>query len=1206
VPPRARSQNPEPPADWVPTQAVPEPVINKPYEAPRRHWVYVGGVPTLNDGRRRATYWFKTKKTGTAQQELLAEEESDDLPLVNRLREDVKRWREAGYRGAEAVTKDLLRYWTRDDRPRPLFFCQREAAETLIYLLELAIPGQLGRTGFKNFEVAQKEIEGLLRAERPSFEDVDAELFPRIVDIPADSNLLPLRRLGCKMATGSGKTVVMAMLTTWAFCNRGRNPATTLFPSGVLICAPNLTVKRRLQVLRPDHPQNYYDFFDLVPAKYRDLMNAGRVLVTNWHGFGLESPHKEGDATFRVVDKGEESPEAFAKARLGDLAARLPVLVLNDEGHHCWRPRADQDAKLEGGLTKEQKDALKEEVEEARVWLAGLDRINNAGLLGSATPCIAACVDLSATPFYLAASGYPEGSPFPWLVSDFGLVDAIECGIVKVPRLPVRDDKGSKDEAGRPDPKYFRLWRHIDDQLKPKDRFANRRPKPEAVYREAQGALITLASQWKERYDQIKKASPEREPVPPVLIVVCNDTDLAEVFYEKISGEKRVEAEGKKGKVVEEIVYGQGLIPEFTNSEGKRHTFRIDTKLLAKIDTEDDESRDEAAERLRELLTTVGQRGRPGEQVRCVVSVSMLTEGWDATNVTHVLGIRAFDSQLLCEQVVGRGLRRMSYTPDPETGLLPAEYVDVYGIPFSLIPFKGAPKDGPNPNPVYNHIHAVQERDRFEIRLPVVESYTYDLRASGITCDVDELEGFVVNHEPTAVYVMPTRGYQGDAGPIVQQDLVRHDRTRFYEQVRFQQVVFWLTQMIVDDLIQGAEGEGVERLKNLRLARHQVFPDVLKIVGAYVDRKVEFAPGVDHRELALEKYAILLRERIRDGILPAAATKEAPLIPIVNSYKPYQSTWDVNYRTTRPVVQLTKSHLNAAAVLSDLEQQAIEVFEDLDAVDCYTPNARGVDMVVRYEYGDQPHEYLPDFILRLRGGKYLMLEIKGGGGEFRDEDRVKAKNAAARKWVAAVNNARRYGEWEYEICHDPSKLRGLLIRCASGPKVLPFRTVQPKTGEQFRNCVPLTSLRAAAGRWSEEQGALDEKGEWASEWVTFDTTTKFEPGMFVARVQGDSMEPDIPNGSYCLFRAPRGGSRQGRRVLVWHRGIDDPVTGGQYTLKVYTSEKAADEEGGSRHTKIVLKPLNKAYEPIVLLPEDEGEVGMIAEFVELVGSEGER
>ena len=1200
-----------PPSDWTPTQAVPEPVISTPYDEPVAYWSYKEGIPDKIPRRRPAMYWYKTKKLAHGQADLFAEEERDELPLVNRLRADVKRWREADYRGASAVTKDLLRHWARRDLARPLFFCQREAAETIIYLLEMAIPGRLGSTGYRKFEVGAEDLARLLAGERPDFEEISKDFAPSLVDVPAEDGLLPLRRMGCKMATGSGKTVVMAMLVAWAFCNRGRNPATRSYPNGVLICAPNLTINKRLQVLRPEDPDNYYDEFDIVPSKYRELMGAGKVLVTNWHGFKPKSEHSEGGTRYKVVQKGEETPEAFARHRIGELVHRMPILVFNDEGHHCWRPNPDKAAEkvanaAERGLSKEEKDTLELELEKARVWLAGLDRINNSGLAGDGKPGILTCVDLSATPFRLGTSGYPEGSPFPWLVSDFGLVDAIECGIVKVPRLPVNDDTGNEDDAGRPDPRYFRLWEHIKDNLQPVDK-VGKRPKPEAIYREAEGALITLAAQWQTQYEEIRARSEDQRPIPPVIIVVCDNTEVAQVFFEKISGERLVEKSTEDGgtELVTQYEDSQIGFPELANSERARHTVRIDTKLLAKIETDGKQTKDEATQQLRELIDTVGKRGGLGEQVRCVVSVAMLTEGWDASNVTHVLGVRAFGSQLLCEQVIGRGLRRMSYTPDPETGLLGTEYVDVYGIPFSLIPFKGKGQVDPKPDPVYHHIYSLPERSVLELRMPVVQSYTWGLRDSGIRCEVASLEGFVVDQEPTSVFLTPTRGYQDEPDPLQAADYVEQTREVYYQRVRLQQVVFKIAQLIVDDLAQGAHA--TQGTKMASLARHQLFPEVVRILREYIDKKVTFAKEVDKRELGLEKYAQLLRERVRDGILPAAASSELPLLPVLNTYQPFVTTARVNYHTTRKVMRLTKSHLNLAMLESGAggkkgeidERQAIELLEETDCVDCYTPNDRNVGLAVPYEYQGQPHQYEPDLVVKLRGGKMLMLEIKGKGGELHDPDRVNAKNAAAKKWVAAVNNSGRFGEWAFEICRSVEALRKALNDYSGGGDLLPFDIVQPKNEERFKTCVPLTSLSAAAGAFSEEQMGFDELVQWAQEWVAWDDHPRFEEGMFVARVQGRSMEPEMPDGAYCLFRPPRAGSRQGRRVLVWHSGISDPLTGGHYTLKVYTSEKAIEEEG-FRQIKIVLKPLNPEFEPIVLTAADEGDVRVIAEFVSVL------
>lgn len=1198
----------EPPKEWTPTHAAPDPILNNPYEEPSQHWSYIGGVPSKTPGRRPASYWFKTTKIGTTQEKLFAEEERDELPLVNKLRDDIRNWRRSNYRGASKVTRELFEYWFSQDRHRPLFFCQREAVESIIYLLEIAIPGRLAATGYRKFEVDAESLAKLLRGEN-AFSDLAEKIYyPKLIDSSADPSALPLRRLGCKMATGSGKTIVMAMLVAWAFCNRGRNPSSNNFPNAVLVVAPNLTVKERLQVLRPDIADNYYDVFDLVPTKYRELLNAGKVHVTNWHGFAPKSPHKEGDTSYAVVNKGEETNDAFTLDRLGELAERLPILVLNDEGHHCWRPNtAAQVAKLDKELTKEERDQLEEEAEEARVWLAGLDRINNSGLVGPGVSSILAAIDLSATPFYLANSGYPEGSPFPWLVSDFGLVDAIESGIVKVPRLPVKDDSGAKDEAGRPDPKYFRLWTHIRNSLNKGD-FVGKRPKPDVLYVRAESALATLASQWKEKFDKIRKDSIEQNPIPPVMIVVCDNTDLSQIVFEQISGEKEEDVLGEDGKVVKKKIFQGSQInfPDLANSEGVRHTFRIDSKLLAKIETEGEETKDEAAQELRELIASVGKRGGKGEQVRCVVSVGMLTEGWDANNVTHILGIRAFGSQLLCEQVVGRGLRRMNYTPDPVTKLLPAEYVDVYGIPFSLIPYKGRTETEKTNDPVYHHIHALDDRVDYKIGIPVVESYTYDIKTSGITCNVDQLEPLHVQEEPTKVYLVPQRGYRDATHSGDHDDFVEQNRDQFYAAVRMQQLLFRFTQDIVDDLIARAEGKSAEELKRNLLARHTLFPEVFRIVQKYIDIKVTFAPGVDPREIALKKYATRLRERVRDGIVDAVAPNDAPLLPIVNSFQPEVNTEDVSDYTSRPVVPLTKSHLNYAPIFSDWERQAIDILEESDAVKSYTPNMRKLGFQIHYDYQDAICHYEPDFVVKLANDTMLILEIKGKAGELHEPDRVNAKSQAAKKWVKAVNNAKRYGTWEFQICREIPSLSARLAAWAgitTSAQVLPFRSVENPTEDQrFKTCVPLVGLRAAAGYWSEEQISIEGLDSIANDWIEYDTATQFQPGMFVARVRGDSMEPLIPVNSYCLFRQPGIGTRQGKKLLIWHRGVTDSETGGEYTLKVYESEKTVRDDEQWEHTSITLKPLNPKYEPIVLTPTDEGDVRVLAEFVEVVGA----
>ena len=1027
----------------LPVQPVEKPIICNPYEEPPDHWIYdkESGAASHAGKRRPASYWYKTERTGSAQLSLLAEEERDDLPLVNLLRDDVRRLRERDYSAWPKVTRDLLQHWARADRARRLFFCQREAVETILYLFEFRI-WKTKRLPFKP-ALSDGDLALLLAGERPSFSFAGQEFFPRLVDPSPEDSIIPLRRMAAKMATGSGKTVVMSMLIAWAFCNRGQNQASAFFPNGVLICCPNLTVKERLQVLRPERPDNYYEQFDIVPVKYRPLLQAGKVLVTNWHRFSPESEHVEGGKAYVVVNKGPETPDTFARRVLEDLYGRLPIMVMNDEGHHCWRPAPEPE-----DLTGEEKREADEEREEARIWLDGLDRLNNCTPNPAKQPGISVCADLSATPFYIKGSGYPEGRPFPWIVTDFGLVDAIESGIVKIPRLPVQDT------TGRPDPKYFKLWKAINENLQPAERLPGKagRPKPDVVYREAEGAIQQIASQWKERYEQIQAATPGQEHVPPVMIIVCNDTDVAAAFYRKISGEIEEDvvteaevaevlaeeengngngsangaaAKAKGAKRKKRVTYGQGAIfPElFSNTPAEKRTIRIDTKLLAEAESDDPKKKkQDAAEELRQVVATVGKRGQPGEHVRCVVSVSMLTEGWDANNVTQVLGVRAFGSQLLCEQVVGRGLRRMDYVPDPKTGLLTEEYVDVYGIPFSVIPFKGRAVKGPAPeDKPKNHVRALPERKAMEIRFPVVEGFAFALRKNLIRCNVSELDPLVIepNREPTATFVRATVGYQ-EGSPAAHGapfDFVQQDRAEYYAGTHLQTIEFQIARLTVDELTVGADAATDKRRRVLRFqSRHQLFPQVFRYVDEYVQRKVNFN-GAHRCELGLEKYVKRMVERLRDGIVPDESEGEPPLMPILNRYKPIGTTTDVDFKTTRPCHATGKSHIDQV-VMDNLSWEASANFrlESSDAVAFYARNDH-LGLLIPYEYMDIDHSYEPDFLVRLANGVTVVLEIKG----FED-DQDKAKHTAAKRWVTAVNNWGQLGKWAFHVCRNPQLL----------------------------------------------------------------------------------------------------------------------------------------------------------------------------------------
>ncbi len=1009
----------DPAQESLPIQPVDKPILCSPYTEPDKHWLYdrSTGIPARTPGRRPASYWFRSERTGTAQQQLpgMTQEESDDLPLVNALRDDVRRWRDSGWAGASETTKTLLRHWWREDRSRRLFFCQIEAAETIIYLREMLAVGRKPRFAPK---LTLEDHAALMAGHNPRPLEWVAKVaqHPKLADQPHEPGLAPLTRYATKMATGSGKTVVMALLLAWAFCNRGTKPGDTRFPRRALVVCPNLTIRERLAVLRPGDPGNYFDMFDIVPSALRPELAKGRVLVTNWHAFNPEAEDIRvgGVAIGRL---GPETPESFARSRLGDLWDDEPLMVFNDEGHHAYRPapvREDESLSAEA----------KADREEATVWVSGLDKINAA--------CgVAFCVDLSATPFYIGGSGYPEGSPFPWVVSDFALVDAIESGITKIPRLPAADN------TGRPDPKYFRLWEHVMDGLRAGERLTGGKPKPEVVYRKAQDALLTLAGQWKGRFEQIAAAAPGQDRTPPVMIIVCDNTDIAEHFHRMISGEETVLAEPaadeddddddapkrrKKAKPVKQFGSGLGGFDGLWNKAGAEVTLRIDSSLLAAAESGDpNATRKDAAEELRRIVSTVGKPGAPGSHVRCVVSVNMLSEGWDANNVTHILGLRAFHSQLLCEQVVGRGLRRMDYTPDPETGLLTEEYVDIFGVPFSLIPFKGRPPGDPPPldDRPKHEVLAMPERAAFEMRFPVVEGFVVDLRRNLVVCDVDRVGKLKLDPSstPTAAFVRPQVGYAiGSPGTQTGFGFELATREEYYRNTHPQTIAFEIAREVVRGLTNAANPRGESLHATGRAA---LFPQVLRIVERYIARRVDFN-GCHPCELGLQTYAQRVSELLTAAIEPDGSRGETPLLPRLNRYRPIASTASVHFKTVKPVQATTASHLNfVAADTKSWEQAAALQFEMLakdGVVICYARNDH-LELNIPYEFFGQARVYEPDFIVRLGNGLQLMVEIKGPMPA-----ETEAKHQAAKRWVSAVNHWGQLGRWQFLACHDPQRL----------------------------------------------------------------------------------------------------------------------------------------------------------------------------------------
>jgi len=929
-----------------PNLIVDNPIVNDPFQEPTKYWLYTEGQPQLVHGRRPSGYYLAVRTTTKIKP--LAEEEFVEIETVNQIRQRVKKWRQQGYPNTTRITRELLNHWNNPAREgkKRLFFCEKEAAETIIWLIEAPPTEKQGIT-------------------IPTDEPNDP--------VSIEKGYKGLRRYCCKMATGSGKTVVMAMLIAWSVLNKLQNKQDTRFTDAILVVCPNLTIKERLQVLQPSNPKNYYEEFDLVPRSLLTMLSKAKIVITNWQAFNPQDDAR----TKSVMQRGEESDSAFCRRVLPDLRGKKNILVINDEAHHAYRPKQKEQEKGQLLFTKSgslEEEETEEEYEEATVWINALDRIN--AIMG-----INFCIDMSATPFYIKGSGYQEGLPHPWIVSDFGLVDAIESGIVKIPRVPVDSN------SGRYIPEYFELWKWINERLPYAERQTpRRRAKPEAVLREGEGALAMLASEWQKTFNHFKNNGFK---VPPVMIVVCDNTNLSELVANHIA----------KGNI----------LPELENTDDKENTLRIDTKLLqeAEAQTEAGETKRDKAETLRRKVATVGKEGEPGEQIRCVVSVGMLNEGWDAQNVTQILGLRAFTSQLLCEQVVGRGLRRTNYDDFTQP-----EYVDVYGIPFEVIPVAKKIQALTEQQKLSTLVRALPERKHLEIRFPRVEGYILDVKQK-ITADIDSMPRLIIDpaKEPTEVVAKDFVGYRiGRPDRLGPGKEVIQDRNPFHSFHRLQTTVYQIAAEVTDKL-------GKEK-------RPFIFPQVLEITWQYIEKRVKVRSEAKLEDLALRKYMDWIISRLCDAIRPDTEAGETPLLPRIERYRPVGSSAEVMFRTVRECYGTTKSHVSHVVTDSRWEHSVAYQLEKNQKVIAYVKNDH-LDFEIPYEFGGTVHGYRPDYIIRYKQNEdkelNIILEVKGYESE---QDR--AKQIAAKKWIDAVNHHGGFGKWKLLVCKDPHQINKML------------------------------------------------------------------------------------------------------------------------------------------------------------------------------------
>ena len=978
------------------------PILNSPYEYPARHWeLDTQGQPTqqIVESRRRAEFITpipkpRKRKKPPTQETLIfnegvglstAAQQYDPTPIINDLRYQVDRWRQLPNPNDWLVTPEtvrLLQHWRHHKFAgiRP-FFCQIEAAETAIWLTEVA--PKMGKTG-KGF------IEHLANS-----------------NAAANPGLM---RLALKLATGAGKTTVMAMLIAWQTVNAVRRPGSTHFTRGFLIVAPGLTIKDRLRVLQPNDPDSYYASRELVPSDMLDDIQRAKIVITNYHAFKMRERldiSKGGRSLLQ--GRGEplitqETEGQMVQRVMPDLMGLKNILVLNDEAHHCYRERPrDPD---EEDLSGEEKQEAEKNNEAARLWISGLEIVQRK--LG-----IARIVDLSATPFFLRGSGYNEGTLFHWTMSDFSLMDAIECGIVKLPRVPVADNI-----SGEETPVFRNLWEHIRKDMPKKGRGKGDALDPLNLPAKLVTALEALYGHYKLTYESWKEAGIS---VPPCFIVVCNNTSTSKLVYDYISGFTRTNADGSTKTENGRLDLFQNF-DEHGNPLHRAHTLLIDSEELESGDALDPRFREMAAseieqfrrdkiertgdqqagdnlsdqELLREVMNTVGKPGKLGESIRCVVSVSMLTEGWDANTVTHVLGIRAFGTQLLCEQVIGRALRRQSYDLNEE-GLFNVEYADVLGIPFD---FAAKPVVAPPQKPRETiHVKAMRpERDALEIRFPRVLGYRVELPEDRLTAKFNE------NHEfhLTPEYVGPT--ITNNSG-IIGEDVnltVEH-----LGDIRSSTVLYRLTAHLLTTKWREPGEE----------AKYNLFGQLKRITKEWLETCLTCSGGTYPAQLMIRQLADEACNRITSAIT-ADTIGKAPIKALLDPYNPTGSTNFVNFttsKTDRWQTRADRCHINWVILDSDWEGEFCRVAESHPRVKAYVKN-HSLGFEVPYRYGSVSRIYRPDFIVMVDDGHgeddllHLVVEIKG----YRREDAKDKAETMRTYWIPGVNNSGKFGRWAFE------------------------------------------------------------------------------------------------------------------------------------------------------------------------------------------------
>lgn len=980
-----------------------EPILNSPYTVPTRHHALSESGEPLDhppiEGRRRSEYVApvprsRRTKNQPKQQTTLDLEQQDQgansynlSKLINEIRGHVGTWRSLPNPndwGVTPTTQRLLEHWRSENfsGPRP-FFCQVEAVETAVWLAEVARNRKQYAHIFRHLDEANR--------------DANPDLF----------------RIALKLATGAGKTTVMAMLIAWQAINAARQPNSKLFSRGFLIVAPGITIKDRLRVLKPSDSDSYYRTRELVPLDMMTDLNRAKIEITNYHVFQRRKAHSLNAVGLRLMKGWQnedieqlETEGQMLQRACGELLQMKNIVVINDEAHHCYRERPDtnEEAQLKG----DEKSEAKENNEAARLWISGVEALKRK--VG-----VRAVYDLSATPFFLRGSGYEEGTLFPWVASDFSLVDAIECGIVKLPRVPVSDNS-----VNSATPVFRNLWDHIGKKMPKKGAGKSGELDPLELPNELQTALHSLYSHYEKEFAAWKDVG---IGVPPVFIVVCNNTASSKLIFEWISGWER-EVEGARQNKHKGHLELFRNYDQYGNRLSRMNTLLIDSQQLESGEALDPKFREMAsveieqfkrekaeregaadaanipeAELLREVMNTVGQKGRLGEQIRCVVSVSMLTEGWDANTVTHILGVRAFGTQLLCEQVIGRGLRRQSYELN-DKGLFNTEYADILGIPFD---FATEPQDVVRtpPKPV-TRVHALKERANLSIRFPRVAGYRTELPSENFMANFGADSILTLTPELVGPCTVRLEGLVGEGHDISPESL---------DEMRPNSVAVHLTKKLIELYFREPDQD----------VPYYLYNQLQPITRKWIKTCLKLTGGTKAGMLTYAELAGKASELIYQAIVRSAGSDGATIVKaMLDPYNPHGYTDHVSFITSKQNLWETRlSHVNYVVCDSDWEGEFARVVEAHPATLSYVKN-QALGFEVPYRSGSTMRRYIPDFIVQLEDGHgldqplNLIIEVKG----YRGLDEQIKSETMKNFWVPGVNNLKVYGRWAFAEFRD--------------------------------------------------------------------------------------------------------------------------------------------------------------------------------------------